>query len=103
MPLECPSRSDASSITATADPILVELTCSWNVPGVGRPNVLRGTRSRGMSVASKLVATTAGYGAYVVLVLQRLAMTPLLEIDYQPILLSTVVVVGSTSVASASR
>jgi hypothetical protein len=56
-----------------------------------------------MSVASKLVATTAGYGAYVVLVLQRLAMTPLLEIDYQPILLSTVVVVGSTSVASASR
>jgi uncharacterized membrane protein YeaQ/YmgE (transglycosylase-associated protein family) len=44
-----------------------------------------------------LAATTVGYGAYLVLLLRQLSTTPLLEIDYQPILLATIAVaiVGS--------
>ena len=44
-----------------------------------------------------LGATAAGYGTYLVLLLRQLSTTPLLEIDYQPLLLSTVAiaVVGS--------
>ena len=44
-----------------------------------------------------LGVTTIAYGAYLVVVLQQLSTTPLLEIDYQPILLATIAVaiVGS--------
>ena len=39
-----------------------------------------------------LGVTTVAYGAYLVVVLQQLSTTPLLEIDYQPILLATIAV-----------
>ena len=39
-----------------------------------------------------LGATTIGYAVYLVLVLQQLGTTPLLEINYQPYLIATIVV-----------
>ena len=44
-----------------------------------------------------LVATTIGYGAYLVLVLGGAGTTPLTEVDYQPILLWTIAaaIIGS--------
>jgi hypothetical protein len=45
---------------------------------------------RGQVVYLGVVAT--GYAAYLVLILQQLSTTPLLEIDYQPILLATIAV-----------
>src|SRR5919106_4031243 len=38
-----------------------------------------------------LAATTIGYGAYLVLLLGQAGTTPLTEIDYQPILVGTIV------------
>ena len=45
---------------------------------------------KGQVVYLGVVAT--GYAAYLVLILQQLSTTPLLEIDYQPILLATILV-----------
>ena len=39
-----------------------------------------------------LGVVVTGYAAYVVLILRQLSTTPLLEIDYQPILLATILV-----------
>jgi uncharacterized membrane protein YeaQ/YmgE (transglycosylase-associated protein family) len=45
-----------------------------------------------------LVATTIGYGAYLVLVLGRAGATPLPEVEYQPILLWTIVAAVAGSI-----
>ena len=45
---------------------------------------------KGQVVYLGVVAT--GYAAYLVLILQQLSTTPLLEIDYQPILIATLLV-----------
>ena len=45
-----------------------------------------------------LAATTIGYGAYLVLLLGQAGTTPLTEIDYQPILLGTIVVAIAGSI-----
>jgi hypothetical protein len=45
-----------------------------------------------------LAATTIGYGAYVILMLAQAGTTPLTEIDYQPILLGTIVVAIAGSI-----